>query len=108
MKLYGKAIENQLNHLVDLIFLSVKFRLYKLKSEAMSVIAKKFNRSQLDKNENFPLLDQSIRFEVYAIKLSLLEEQLKQKEVKLKQLQDENLKQKFEIQHLKNRNVQDL
>jgi hypothetical protein len=51
-------------------------------------------------------LDSNNRVEIYRRKLDLLEEKLKQKEERLKKIQDECLKQKFELKNYERFNNQ--
>jgi len=100
--MYGKTINSQLDYLVNLLNLSVIYRLNKLKTECINYISKKFDQNQIDKNEEFNKSETEIKLMIFKQKSAMLEEQVKLKEVKCKQMQDEILKQKFEINRLTN------
>jgi hypothetical protein len=102
-RMYGKTINDQLDYLVTLLKLSDVYRMIKLKLECIAYISKKFDKSQIDKNSQFSgsSIDVEIKLAVFREKSLLLEEQAKLKETKCKQMQDEILKQKFEINSLK-------
>jgi hypothetical protein len=80
--------------------LAVIYRLNKLKAECIQYISKKFDQNQIDKNIEFNKIETDIKLSIYKEKSTFLEEQTKSKEVKIKQMQDEVLKQKFEINRL--------
>jgi hypothetical protein len=101
-RLYGKTIHDQLDYLVNLLNLSVIYHLTKLKTECINYISKKFDQNQIDKNIEFNKLETEIKLVVFKTKTTLLEDQMKSKEIKFKQMQDEILKQKFEINRLNN------
>lgn len=101
-RLYGKTINDQLDYLVNLLNLSVIYRLSKLKAECINYISKKFDQNQIDKNIEFNKLETEIKLVVFKTKTTMLEDQIKSKEIKFKQMQDEILKQKFEINRLNN------
>ena len=65
-------------------------------------MSKKFDQNQIDKNIEFNKLETEIKLVVFKTKTTMLEDQIKSKEIKFKQMQDEILKQKFEINRLNN------
>ena len=99
---YGKTIKDQLDYLVYLLNLSTIYRLNKLKAECMSYIAKKFDKTQIDNHVEFNKVEADVKLVIFRERSAILEEQIKLKETKFKQMQDEILKQKFEINRLKN------
>jgi hypothetical protein len=104
-KLYGKEINNKLVYLSDLLRLSMLFGLNKLKQECMDTIATHFDKSSIDQlfaQNEFADVDECTKLNIFKKKCELLENKLKTDEKKYKNMQDEILRQKFEIQHLKN------
>ena len=104
MKLYGKAIENQLDTITYSLILSYKYRLKKLRNECISQLAKHFSVQMMEKNAFYQKIEHNDKLEIMSKKLSLFEEKIAIKDKKIKQLEDENLKQKFEINRLKSLN----
>lgn len=100
--LYGKAIDDRINYVTSLLNLSDMYILKRLRAECLECLSNNFTKTQLESNGLFMELDSNNRVEIYGRKLDLLEEKLKQKDERLKKMQDECLKQKFELKNLKN------
>jgi hypothetical protein len=100
--LYGKSLTDQLDNLINMLNLTGMYQLKKLGNECVQATAFKFSKKQCELNPLFESLDQEVRMSIFGIRVDLLEERLHQSELKLKQISDENLKQKFEIKHLEN------
>jgi hypothetical protein len=98
--LYGKSLTDRLDNLIELINLAGVYQLKKLKNECVQSIAVRFSKKQCEQSIHFASLDLDIRASIFGRRVDLLEEKLHQSELKLKQLNDVNLKQKFEIRHL--------
>lgn len=101
VKLYGKAIDHQLDYLMSLLDTSYRYRFKKLKIEAIDYISKQFNQQLIEKNSYYSRIEQDDKLEILRKRLNLLDEKLVIKEKRIKQLEDENLHQKFEIKRLK-------
>jgi hypothetical protein len=104
-KLYGKEINNKLVYLTDLLRLSVLFNLKKLNQECIDTIATHFDKSSIDQlfaQNEFIDVDKCTKLNIFKKKCEVLENKLKTDEKKYKDMQDEILRQRFEIHHLKN------
>lgn len=104
--LYGKAIDDRISDVTSLLNLSDLYALKRLKAECLENLSANFTKTQLESNSLFMELDSNNRVEIYRRKLDLLEEKLKQKEERLKKIQDECLKQKFELKNYERFNSQ--
>jgi len=103
-RLYGKEINNKLVYLSDLLRLSMHFVLNKLKQECIETIATNFDKNSIEElfvQNEFMNVDECTKLNIFKKKCELLENKLKTDEKKYKNMQDEMLRQKFEIQHLK-------
>ena len=80
-RLYGKTINDQLDYLVNLLNLSVIYRLSKLKTECINYISKKFDQNQIDKNIEFNKLETEIKLAVFKTKTTMLEDHMKLNEI---------------------------
>ena len=101
-KMYGKTINDLLDYLVNTLNLAIVFRLEKLRVECIACISKKFETKQIEKHVEFTKLEPAFKLDVLREKNRILEEHIKLKEAKFKQMQDEILRQKFEINRLNN------
>ena len=99
-KLYGKNMTDQLENLIGILHLAKVYELKKLKIECILSLAAHFGKKNLEQNTLFSKLDQDLKLEIFSKRVDNLETKLEQNEAKLKHLQDENLKQKFEIKRL--------
>ncbi len=106
-KLYGKAIDHQLDNIMYFLDLSYKFRLKKLRNECINYLAKQFSEQIIEKNFYYIKIENDDKLEILRKKLCVLDEKVLSKDKKLKQLEDENLRQKFEIRRLKSSNDDD-
>lgn len=103
IKLYGKAIENHLDYCLNLIYLANRYRLSSLKKECIDYISSNFEKKLIIANPTYQtLIEDEHKIELLSRQIDHLEEKLKSKELKWKQMEDELLKQKFEIQRLNN------
>ncbi len=105
VKLYGKSIEMHLNYYLNMIYLSDRYRLQGLKKECIDYVSLTFEK-KLILNKSGLLLDydNSVLIEILSKQIDLLEEKLKAKDLKWKQMEDDLLRSKFEIQRLNNLN----
>ena len=71
-KFYGKAIDDHLNYLIELLDWSTRFRLKNLKAECVEHMSVRFDKSQLEKNANFKAVDESLRLELFGRSIDLL------------------------------------
>jgi len=100
-KLYGKQIESHLDKCLHMIYLSMRFRLLILRNECMNYVINHFEKNLIVNNSVYlHLFTEQIRLELLEKLIDSLQEKLKSKETKCKQMQDDLLKQKFEIQRL--------
>jgi len=84
-----------------MIYLSMRFRLLTLRNECMNYVINHFEKSLIVNNSVYlHLFTEQIRLELLEKLIDSLQEKLKSKETKCKQMQDDLLKQKFEIQRL--------
>lgn len=103
-KLYGKRIEETVSYLMDLVRLSTDYRFKSLEAEVIEFTVSKINRESLEKNNYYLLsLEPTVKNEILTKKLVSAEERLTEKEKVVKQMQDDLLKQRFELQRLHNR-----
>ena len=101
-KLYGKAIDYQLDNVMYSFELSNRYRLKKLKTECINNLAKNsFNENSIEKHEFYSKIEDSDKIEILSKKLASCEEKLSSRDKRIKLLEDENMKQKFEIMRLK-------
>lgn len=102
-KLYGQSIENHIDLCLNMIYLSHRYRLNLLKKESIDYLSSNFEKKQIINNSNYiNCLDESLKIELLNKQIDYLEEKLKQKTSKWKQMEDDLLRQKFEIQRLNN------
>ena len=86
-----------------MIYLSHRYRLNLLKKESIDYLSSNFEKKQIINNSNYiNCLDESLKIELLNKQIDYLEEKLKQKTSKWKQMEDDLLRQKFEIQRLNN------
>jgi hypothetical protein len=101
-KLYGKQIDVELESFVDLLELCNIYCLKKLRLECIRHVAQSFQTEMIEAkmaaNVN---IDPHDLLDIFRKKLQVADEKLMKKEQRLKMLEDENLKQKFEIKRLK-------
>ena len=105
-KLYGKpAMVSHLEFLMDLIEWSTTYGLNNLRDKTIDHMANKFDKKFLDTNAYYMnRMDGDTKLLLLNKKLELMEEAAKSKEMLLKQMRDDLLRQKFEIQRL-NKNL---
>ena len=104
-KSYGKVINDNLDEMVAYLNLAKIYQLKKLKIECIQAIAFNFSKKQLETNTNFISLENGFKLDIYGKKVDYLEEKVQQSELKLKQRNDENLKQKLEIKRLQSNQI---
>jgi hypothetical protein len=101
-KLYGKAIDYELDKVMYSFDLSYRYRLEKLKIECINNLAKSnISENSIEKHEFYPRIESGDKIEILSKKLALFEEKLASRDKRIKQLEDENMRQKFEINRLK-------
>lgn len=89
---------DNLTRLFDLLSLSQVYRLNKLEESICEHVINHFNLEQWNKND-LPLELRCHLLELFANKQQM---KLKEKQIRLKELEDQTIRQKFEIQRLKN------
>jgi len=107
VKLYGKSIEMHLSNYLTLIFLSDRYRLQTLRKECIDYVSLTFEKKLIMSKFSLGLDDcsaQSVLIEILSKQVDLLDEKLKAKDLKWKQMEDDLLRSKFEIQRLNNLN----
>lgn len=90
---YGDSFKR----LCELISLAQLYRLNRLEENLCEHLTTHFSFQQWNRNE----FSSEFRCHLFELFVAKQEEKLKEKQMKLKQLEDSNLKQKFEIQRLK-------
>lgn len=104
-KLYGKQIEDHLETCLHMIYLSMRFRLLTLRKECIDYVVANFEKKLIVSSSIYlECLSEEIRLDLLGKQIDYLEEKLKSKEKKFKQMEDDLLRQKFEIQRLNNLN----
>ena len=104
-KLYGKQIEAHLDKCLHMIYLSMRFRLLALRKQCVSYVIGHFEKRHIVQNPIYlELFSEEIRLDLLDKLIDHLQEKLKSKEAKCKQMEDDLLRQKFEIQRLLNNN----
>ncbi len=101
-KFYGKQIDVELENAIDQLELCGLFCLKKLRLASINHLASMFQIAVIEeKLSEKPSIDSADHIAILRTKLEISEKKLVQNEQRLKVLEDENLKQKFEIKRLK-------
>lgn len=87
-----------------MLTLSDMYMLKRLKADCIEHLAARFSASQLEANSLFSEVSDANKLEIYRKKLQAFEEKMKQKDERIKKLQDECLKQKFELKKFQDHN----
>ena len=89
---------DNINRLFDLLSLAQLYRLNRLETEICQHLASNFPFEQWNKSDHLSI---ELRCHLLELHIQKLQNKLKEKQTKINQLEDLNVKQKFEIQRLK-------